>query len=229
MTNTIILLEERKEITTVLLDDGDKTLVDVITPTGTSLGYEYSNKCMVDDILCISNKSEIGKESLKKYTGEEIPIGILVNDPVVMTNGEREGSVLLLGGIYRLKWASGQININECDRIKLTSNGAVVDDEGDFIAFHPVVDSDKYNYINCFRIGVGGKGEKGDTGDTGPQGVTVKKGETGAKGDTGEIGPQGYSTIIKGSYATYAELIAAHPTGTTGDAYLVNGELYVYQ
>ena len=62
--------------------------------------------------------------------------------------------------------------------------------------------------------------DKGDTGE---------KGDTGDKGDTGETGPQGYSTIIKGSYASYADLIAAHPTGTTGDAYLVDGELYVYQ
>lgn len=62
--------------------------------------------------------------------------------------------------------------------------------------------------------------------------ATGLKGDTGAKGDTGdtgEMGPQGYSTIIKGSYASYADLIAAHPTGTTGDAYLVNGELYVFQ
>ena len=52
MTDTIVLLEERKEITTFLLDDGVKTLVDnVITASGSSLGYEYSNKCMVDDIL----------------------------------------------------------------------------------------------------------------------------------------------------------------------------------
>ena len=57
-------------------------------------------------------------------------------------------------------------------------------------------------------------------GDRGPKGDT---------GDTGEMGPQGYSTIIKGSYASYADLIAAHPTGTTGDAYLVDGELYVFQ
>ena len=64
------------------------------------------------------------------------------------------------------------------------------------------------------------KGPKGDTGDTG---------ETGEKGDTGEQGPQVYSTIIKRSYASYADLIAEHPTGTTGDAYLVNGELYVFQ
>ncbi len=45
MTNTIVLLEERKEITTFLLDDGVKTLGDnVITVSGSSLGYEYSNK-----------------------------------------------------------------------------------------------------------------------------------------------------------------------------------------
>lgn len=48
----------------------------------------------------------------------------------------------------------------------------------------------------------GATGLKGDTGDTGA---------TGEKGDTGETGPQGYSTIIKGSYANYADLIAAHP------------------
>ena len=83
MNDTIVLLEERKEITTFLLDDGVKTLVDnVITTSGSSLGYEYSNKCMVDDILCISDKSAIGK-----YTGDatEVPVGVLVNEPVVMT------------------------------------------------------------------------------------------------------------------------------------------------
>ena len=122
MTDTIVLLEERKEITTFLLDDGVKTLVDnVITASGSSLGYEYSNKCMVDDILCISDKSAIGKESLRKYTGDatEVPVGVLVNEPVVMTNGDRKGSVLLLGGLYRLKLDSSQI-VNAGDRIKLT-------------------------------------------------------------------------------------------------------------
>ncbi len=80
----------------------------------------------------------------------------------------------------------------------------------------------------------GATGLKGDTGDTGATGATGATGETGdqgpqgltgEKGDTGETGPQGYSTIIKGSYANYADLIAAHPTGTTGDAYLVDVEL----
>ena len=166
MSDTIVLLEERKEITTFFLDDGVKTLVDnVVTPTGTSLGYEYSNKCMVDDILCISDKSAIGKESLKKYSGDatEVPVGVLVNEPVVMTAGERKGSVLLLGGLYRLKLASGIVNVKAGDRIKLTQNGAIVDNAGEFLAFHPVANSDEYNYVNCFQVSLGGKGEKGDT------------------------------------------------------------------
>ena len=205
MSDTIVLLEERKEITTFLLDDGVKTLVDnVITASGSSLGYEYSNKCMVDDILCISDKSAIGKESLRKYTGTEVPVGVLVNEPVVMTNGERKGSVLLLGGLYRLKLASDIVNVKAGDRIKLTPAGAIVDNAGEFLAFHPVRDSNEYNYVNCFQVSLGGKGEKGDTGDTGA------------------------ATVILGSYDTFEELIAAHPTANEGDAFLVDGELFVW-
>ena len=205
MSDTIVLLEERKEITTFLLDDGVKTLVDnVITTSGSSLGYEYSNKCVVDDILCISDKSAIGKESLRKYTGTEVPVGVLVNEPVVMTNGERKGSVLLLGGLYRLKLASDIVNVKAGDRIKLMPNGAIVDNAGEFLAFHPVRDSNEYNYVNCFQVSLGGKGEKGDTGDTGA------------------------ATVILGSYDTFEELIAAHPTANEGDAFLVDGELFVW-
>ena len=207
MSDTIVLLEEKKEITTFILDDGVKTLVDnVVTTTGTGLGYEYSNKCMVDDILCISDKSAIGKESLKKYSGDdtEVPVGVLVNEPVVMTAGERKGSVLLLGGLYRLKLASGIVNIKPGDRIKLSPNGAIVDNAGEFLAFHPVANSDEYNYVNCFQVSLGGKGEKGDTGDTGA------------------------ATVILGSYDTFEELIAAHPTANEGDAFLVDGELFVW-
>ena len=205
MSDTIVLLEERKEITTFLLDDGVKTLVDnVITASGSSLGYEYSNKCVVDDILCISDKSAIGKESLRKYTGTEVPVGVLVNEPVVMTNGERKGSVLLLGGLYRLKLASDIVNVKAGDRIKLTPAGAIVDNAGEFLAFHPVRDSNEYNYVNCFQVSLGGKGEKGDTGDTGA------------------------ATVILGSYDTFEELIAAHPTANEGDAFLVDGELFVW-
>ena len=120
-----------------------------------------------------------------------------------MTNGDRKGRVLLLGGLYRLKLSSSQ-TVKPGDRIKLTSSGATVDNEGQFIAFHPVNDSDEYRHVNCFQISLGGKGEKGDTGDTGA------------------------ATVILGSYDTFDELIAAHPTANEGDAFLVAGELFVW-
>ena len=47
-------------------------------------------------------------------------------------------------------------------------------------------------------------------------------------GRYGEDGADGTSVSILGSYDSYAELVAAHPTGTTGDAYLVDGDLYVW-
>ena len=86
----------------------------------------------------------------------------------------------------------------------------------------------------------GESGSKGDTGETGPtgekgeQGPKGDTGDTGATGDTGPAGAKGDSgatgigTTIKGSYNTYQELIAAHPTGNDGDSYLVNGSLYVW-
>ena len=72
----------------------------------------------------------------------------------------------------------------------------------------------------------GDTGEKGDTGDTGDKGDTGAKGDTGDKGESGTTGQKGETG--KGSYNTYEELIAAHPTGNDGDSYLVNGSLYVW-
>ena len=72
------------------------------------------------------------------------------------------------------------------------------------------------------------KGDKGDKGDTGAQGIQ------GPKGDNGT------SVTIKGSFASVEELKAAYEAYLggdssgfngdllTGDGYLVNGELYVY-
>ena len=60
------------------------------------------------------------------------------------------------------------------------------------------------------------KGPKGDKGD---------KGDTGPKGDKGE---DGTGVSILGSYNSQEELESAHPTGEIGDAYLVNGDLYVW-
>ena len=45
---------------------------------------------------------------------------------------------------------------------------------------------------------------------------------------SGAKGADGTGVAILGSYATEAELKAAHPTGNVGDAYLVEGNLYVW-
>lgn len=70
----------------------------------------------------------------------------------------------------------------------------------------------------------------GNTVDTTPI-ITGVYGNTGPQGEEGEQGPPGQdgsSVTILGSYDTLAELEAAHPTGSLGDAYLVAGDLYVW-
>ncbi len=228
MTDQIVLLEERKEITTFLLDDGDITSDNVVTATGQDIGYEYTDKLHPEDTVTISPKSQIGKEMVKRYTAEDnqVPIGIIVNDPVVMDSGQRKASILVLGQLYRLKLASNVNDILPADKIRLSENGAIKSDEGEFLALHPVVDSDEYNYVNCFKIAsagsTGATGEKGDTGDTGPagpKGDTGDAGETGATGATGETGDKG-DTGEKGDTGdtgSKGDTGATGPKGDTGD------------
>ncbi|WP_295030104.1 hypothetical protein [uncultured Methanobrevibacter sp.] len=154
MADSIILLEERKEVTTFLLDEGTISETTVTTPTGETPGYEYSGeKIKVDDAVTLSENSNIGKPTVKKYTDEDsqIILGIAVNDPVTMTGGRRKTSILVLGHLFRLKLASGLSNIAVKDRIALTSTGAIKSDDGEYIAMHPVESSDSYNYIKVFR------------------------------------------------------------------------------
>ena len=72
MPDSIVLLEERKEVTTFLLDEGTITATTVTTPTGETPGYEYSgDKIKVDDAVTLSANSDIGKPTVKKYTAAE--------------------------------------------------------------------------------------------------------------------------------------------------------------
>ena len=74
----------------------------------------------------------------------------------------------------------------------------------------------------------GPQGIQGEQGLQGIPGVQGPKGDTGATGEKGERGEDGTGVTILGSYNSYAELVAAHPTGNPGDSYLVNGDLYVW-
>lgn len=71
----------------------------------------------------------------------------------------------------------------------------------------------------------GPQGEQGATGATGPQGPI---GATGPQGPQGIQGETGAGLEILDYYSTYAELIAAHPTGSPGDAYKVGNDLYIW-
>ena len=80
----------------------------------------------------------------------------------------------------------------------------------------------------------GPQGPTGPQGDVGPQGPTGPTGATGPKGATGEQGPQGIQgpagkdgagVNILGSKDSASALPS---TGSAGDAWLVNGYLYVW-
>jgi hypothetical protein len=70
-------------------------------------------------------------------------------------------------------------------------------------------------------------GARGTQGTTGAQGIQGSQGTQGHQG-VGTQGPAGTSVTILGQYATEADLIAAHPTGNPGDAYVVGTNLYVW-
>lgn len=163
MVDSIILLEERKEVTTFLLDGGTITATTVTTPTGETPRYEYAgNKIKVDDAVTLSANSDIGKPTVKKYTAAdgEIILGIAVNNPITMTGGKRKTAILVLGHLFRLKLASGLSSIAVNDRIALTSTGAIKSDDDEYIAMHPVASSDDYKYIEVFRpYDIGNTGE----------------------------------------------------------------------
>lgn len=77
----------------------------------------------------------------------------------------------------------------------------------------------------------GPQGPQGDVGPQGPQGEKGEKGDVGPQGPRGEQGPQGpkgedgTGVSIKGSLDSPEDL---PPSGENGDAYLIDGDLYVW-
>ena len=54
------------------------------------------------------------------------------------------------------------------------------------------------------------------------------RGPQGQQGEQGEPGADGTGVTILGSYDSLGDLQEAHPTGNDGDAYMVEGDLYVW-
>ena len=83
MPDSIILLEERKEVTTFLLDEGTITTTTITTPTGETPGYEYAeNKIKVDDAVTLSENSDIGKPTVKKFTDDVEEISLVLQSTI---------------------------------------------------------------------------------------------------------------------------------------------------
>lgn len=98
--------------------------------------------------------------------------------------------------------------------------------------------------------GVDGQpGAQGPKGEPGPKGADFKysdftseqlaalKGPQGLQGPIGPVGPQGPQGVkgdtgagltLMGEYNSFDELIAAHPKGEGGDAYLIQGEIWYW-
>lgn len=74
----------------------------------------------------------------------------------------------------------------------------------------------------------GEQGAKGDTGAKGERGEQGPQGERGPQGPKGDKGEQGTGVTIKGRYDSLSALIAAHPKGSDGDAYMVGVNLYAW-
>lgn len=76
---------------------------------------------------------------------------------------------------------------------------------------------------------IGTQGTQGLQGTEGAQGLEGTQGTQGVQG-LGIQGASGTSVVILGSYPTYQDLVAAHPTGNVGDGYIVDadGDLYVW-
>lgn len=72
------------------------------------------------------------------------------------------------------------------------------------------------------------RGLQGATGATGPQGERGPQGATGPQGPKGDKGEQGTGITIKGRYDSLSDLMAAHPKGNEGDAYMVGVNLYAW-
>ena len=76
----------------------------------------------------------------------------------------------------------------------------------------------------------GSTGAQGIPGIEGPQGATGSAGTPGAPGPTGPTGvtgAPGTAIHLLGSYDSLAQFELDHLTGTPGDAWLVEGDLYV--
>ena len=119
----------------------------------------------------------------------------------------------------------------------LAPNGLSIPAAGEYLVLYQNSDTDFAVSISSGSHGAPGPaGPAGPMGLQGSAGAEGSRGERGWRGDPGPQGPPGAAgndgkgIEILGFYATAAELLAAHPSGTPGECYLVGvpGHLYCW-
>jgi hypothetical protein len=149
----------------------------------------------------------------------EQPITVTVPAKPVLTGGR--------GTLYYVwRYSSGSVNLRfDAGLSYLAPNGLSIPAMGEYLVIYQNSATDFA--VNISSGSTGPVGPAGAAGPPGPKGPEGPRGERGWRGDPGLPGPQGpagkdgNSLAILGFYASPAELIAAHPSGSAGDCYLV--------
>jgi hypothetical protein len=149
----------------------------------------------------------------------EQPITVTVPAKPVLSGGR--------GTLYYVwRYGSGSVNLRfDAGLSYLAPNGLSIPAMGEYLVIYQNSATDFA--VNISSGSTGPAGPTGAAGPPGPQGPEGPRGERGWRGDPGLPGPQGpagkdgNSLAILGFYASPAELIAAHPSGSAGDCYLV--------
>lgn len=182
-------------------------------PTGSET--RLTNTFLVDTLASAKDYADKAKE----YADKAASVGIEIDKAVESAQNAATSEQNAKGYADKAKEYSESVNV-----------------------FIPSVDADgvmtwtnKAGLTNPAPVNV--KGERGEKGDafkytdfTAAQLANLKgpKGDIGLQGPKGDKGEQGTGVTIKGRYDSLSALIAAHPKGNEGDAYMVGVNLYAW-
>jgi hypothetical protein len=204
---------------------------EVITLVGESTEHGY----IYDASLFRGEKGDAGDRGLQ---GERGPKGSPPSIHIVAESTEENYAsikdVTPSGSSYDieylLKIPKGENGLTAFEVVHLEDGTSEIYLTKDPESANPTIDA----RINLGKL-KGEKGDKGEKGEKGEQGLTGPQGAQGIQGIQGPEGPKGAdgtSFRIYGRYASLALLQAAHPTGTTGEAYSVgsvdNNTIYLW-
>lgn len=158
--------------------------------------------------------------------------GMILNQPTIFGYNPMTGD-FMGGGEAGSEAVVGVESLNDMIRRTVSDIlSAKLDAIGDLLAQAPVWVDGKYMWSRVVTYYSDNTSVISNTtciaGATGATGAAGTNGTNGTNGKDGKDGKDGTSVTILGSYDTLADLTREHPTGTAGDSYIVDGDLYVW-